>query len=149
MPKHDFLAVLLEDPLAHADPTLMCNFLVVLLVSSRDNMQNPMGWSLHKLVRHSAWLECMREEAATQFPNGQRLHLKDMHVCMLYCPSHACTLTDHPAPQCFPMHLTIFHEMLCLWPGVPKNAHLTLHDDMLPMLSYPTIPIGVELQVSG
>ena len=109
-----------------------------------------MVWSLHELTHHPvwlelthhpAWLECMREEVAAQLPGGQCLHLKDMHICTPHRPPHACMLTDHPAPQCFPVHLTIFHETLRLWLGVPKNVHLVLHNNMLPTLSYPAIPM--------
>ena len=78
----------------------------------------------------------MCEEAATQLPGGQHLCLEDMHICTLHRPLHACTLTDRPAPQCFPVHLAVFHEMLRLWPGVPKNVCLVLHDNMLPTLGY-------------
>ena len=52
--------------------------------------------------------------------------------------------TDCPALQRLPVHVTIFHEMLCLWPGMPKNACLALHDNMLPVLptlGYPAIPM--------
>ena len=142
-PKHDFLTTLLEDPLARADLALTCD-LLVLLVAGCDNMQNTMAWSLHELACHPTWLEHMHEEATAQLPGGQRLRLEDMHVCMPHHPPHACMLTNRPTLQRFPVHLAVFHEMLHLWLGVPKNARLTLHDNTLPALpalGYPAVPV--------
>lgn len=36
--------------------------------------------------------------------------------------------------QDYPIHLSVFHETLRLWPGVPKNARVAMKDDVIPAL---------------
>ncbi|OSD02319.1 cytochrome P450 [Trametes coccinea BRFM310] len=102
------------------DPAAIEDLLVVLLFAGADNTQNSFAWSLYSLMAAPQWLERLRAEAIKNKRTDGEVKYEDLSR--------------------YHVHLAVFYETIRLWPGLPKNGRLAVHEDVLPALPEHGLP---------
>ncbi|KAL1944350.1 hypothetical protein VTO73DRAFT_3535 [Trametes versicolor] len=116
---HNWLSAMLKDA-SLDEPALIQDVLVVLLFAGSDNTQNSFAWSLYSLLGAPEWIDRLRAEALANKATMGDIKYADL--------SH------------YHVHLAVFYETIRLWPGIPKNGRLAVHDDVLPELPEHGLP---------
>lgn len=136
---HNWLSAMMKDA-SLDDPALIQDVLVVLLFAGSDNTQNSFAWSLYSLLGAPEWIDRLRAEALANKTTMGDIKYADLSVVFLsfWLPVILTHVSD--GRQHYHVHLAVFYETIRLWPGIPKNGRLAVHDDVLPELPEHGLP---------